>query len=116
MAYCLEYKQVAYPYSYRYLMKGETLRGRRFYEEGIGEIQGFDSIVKARKKCISLINEYIAILGVVRGGVEQLVYETVKGNFVLEDRKNGKWYRLNKDGSLGSVINNVRDLGLIRSA
>lgn len=104
MTYVIEYKQNRYPYSYRFIMKNDM------------EMQGYDSIIKARKKCISMIKDHTAILAVVRGGVEQLVYQTVKGNFVLEDRDKRKWYRLNKDGTLGSVVENVRDLGLIRSA
>ena len=103
MVYVIEYKACRYPYNYWFLRKD-------------GDYITFDSLIKARKKCISLIKDYTAILAVVRGGVEQLVYQTVKGNFVLEDRTKNKWYRLNKDGSLGSVISNIRDLGLIRSA
>lgn len=105
MTYVIEYKSARHPYGYRFLMKAN---GQEF--------QPFDSIVKARKKCIDLIKDHTAILAVVRGGVEQLVYQTRNGNFVVEDRSKDKWNYLNKDGTCGSQIKNIKNVDLIRSA
>ena len=97
--YVIEYKKMVLPYSYE-------------YDSG-----RFASVVDARKKCISLIEKRIAVLGVVRGmGKEQLVYTTVNGGYVLEDRVADKWYRLNKNGSLGAQIKRIKDVGIIQSA
>ena len=97
--YVIEYKSMVHPYSYE-------------YDSG-----RFTSVADARKKCISLIEKRIAVLGVVRGmGKEQLVYTTVNGGYVLEDRVADKWYRLNKNGSLGAQIKRIKDVGIIQSA
>lgn len=97
--YVIEYKKMVLPYSYE-------------YDSG-----RFTSVVDARKRCISLIEKRIAVLGVVRGmGKEQLVYTTVNGGYVLEDRVADKWYRLNRNGSLGAQIKRIKDVGIIQSA
>lgn len=97
--YVVEYKKMVLPYSYE-------------YDSG-----RFTSVADARKRCISLIEKRVAVLGVVRGmGKEQLVYTTVNGGYVLEDRVADKWYRLNKNGSLGTQIKRIKDVGIIQSA
>ena len=97
--YVIEYKKMVLPYSYE-------------YDSG-----RFTSVTDARKRCISLIEKRIAVLGVVRGmGKEQLVYTTVNGGYVLEDRVADKWYRLNKNGSLGAQIKRIKDVGIVQSA
>lgn len=102
MAYVIEYKTKAYPYHYVYAEKN-------------GKLESFDSIVKARKKAIAY-TDGPALLCVIRGGTEQLVYRTTHGGYVLENRDTDKWYVLKKDGILGQNIKNPKNLGLIRSA
>lgn len=107
MAYVIEYKSRMYPYSYEFLRKEN------------GTMMAYKSIIDARKKCIFLINEGVAILGVIRGlhDKEELVYATREGGFVLETRKNrgSSWCRLYKNGNVGTAIWNIREVGLIQS-
>lgn len=107
--YVIEYKSMAYPYVYEY------------YRTSNGDFRTFKSIVEARKACISLINSRKAVLAVIRGiNKEHIVYATVKGGYVLEDRQTSRnyWYRLNKNGTLGTSIahGDVKKLGIIQSA
>ena len=97
MAYVIEYKNYVTG-SYRFYSKSNDP-----YAYGTP----FDSVVSARKKCISLIENYTASLAVVRGGVEQLVYKIAGGKYIVEDRPKDKWYYLKRDGTLGSPISNV---------
>ena len=100
MAYAIEYKIAVSPYHYEY------------------DSRKFKTLVDARKRCISLIERRSAILCVIRNGVEQLVYATVRGGYVLEDRTNDKWYHLNRSGTLGTQIRKtkIKDIGIIQSA
>ena len=107
--YVIEYKSMAYPYVYEY------------YRSSSGDFRTFKSIVEARKACISLINSRKAVLAVIRGiNKEHIVYATVKGGYVLEDRQTSRnhWYHLNKNGTLGTIIayTNVMNMGIIQSA
>ena len=104
MVYVVEYKQMVMPYSYRFL-------------KGTGDnFARFESIVSARKECIRLIRRGDAVLAFVRP-VDQGVYR-VRGTdgFVLEDRPKHKWYHLNKDGTLGRPIKNIRTVPIVQSA
>lgn len=104
--YAIEYKSASYPYSYRFL------------KTNAGEFKGFDSITDARRKSIVLIQNYDAILCAIRGnGKEGLVYATRSGGYVYEDRNGNKskWYRLNKNGVLGSRITNIKSIDIITS-
>lgn len=103
--YVIEYKSMAYPYVYEY------------YRSSNGDFRKFKSIVEARKACISLINSRKAVLAVVRGiNKEYVVYATVRGGYVLEDRSSGKWYHLNKSGTLGTQIRRIENAYIIQSA
>ena len=102
MAYHIEYKTKAYPYNYVYLEKSN------------GTLESFDTLAKARKKAMAL-TQGPAILCVIRGGVEQLVYRTTLGEAVLENRDLNKWYFLKKDGTLGAQIGDRKNITLIRS-
>lgn len=103
MTYIIEYKTKAHPYHYRFLEKSN------------GDFVTFDSIFDARKKAMSLIKGP-AILCVIRGGVEQLVYTTTLGDFVLENRDTNTWYFLKQDGTLKMRIRDIKQIGLIQSA
>lgn len=98
MAYIIEYKIMVSPYSYEY------------------DSRKFKTLTDARKRCISLIERRSAVLCVIRGGKEQLVYATVRNGYVLEDRSSGKWYHLNKSGTLGTQIRRIEDAYIIQSA
>lgn len=107
--YAVEYKKMTSPYSYEY------------YRSSNGNFKLFVTIAEARKACISLISRGKAVLAVVRGNnKEQLVYATIGGGYVLEDRQVSRshWYRLNKNGTLGTGIPHadVKKLGVIQSA
>lgn len=108
MAYVIEFKSRMYPYSYE------------FERTSNGAMKSYRSIIDARKKCISLINQNVAILGVIRGlgDKEELVYTTVEGGFVLEQRTttNSHWYRLYKNGNIGTPIRNINNIGLVQSS
>lgn len=89
--YVIEYKSADYPYNYRFAKY-----------KGTDEIAVFKGIREARQSAMALIRRGNAVLCAIRGkGIEQLVYQfkDVDG-FALEDRKTGKWYKLNWDGSL----------------
>lgn len=105
--YIIEYKTYDYPYDYRYYGAPR--------DDPYGRYTPFDTLTSARKKAMALIKSHEAIVCVIRGGVEKLVYITESGNFVSEDRDTKKWYHLNKDGTLGSVISNTKHLNLIQS-
>lgn len=105
--YAVEYKKMTSPYSYEY------------YRSANGSPKIFKSISEARKACISLINRHTAVLAVVRGNnKEQLVYATLSGGYVLEDRQGSRsyWYRLNKNGTLGNAVWDIKSMGIIQSA
>ena len=105
--YAVEYKKMTSPYSYEY------------YRSANGSLKIFKSISEARKACISLINSRKAVLAVVRGNnKEQLVYATLSGGYVLEDRQGSRshWYRLNKNGTLGNAVWDTKSMGIIQSA
>ena len=99
----IEYKSTSYPYHYEYL------------RDSNGNFTKFDSITDARKKCMRLIANHTAIVAFVRPDDEG-VYMTRDGRYVLERRKIDKWNYLNKDGTCGSPIRNIRNVDLIRSA
>lgn len=98
--YYIEYKSMDFPYSYKY------------------DRQTYKTVTGVRKKCMALIDSHKAIVCVIRwaGGWENLVYITMDGKYVLEDRGNDKWYHLNKDGSLGTQIRNKKKLDIVQSA
>lgn len=107
--YVVEYKKMTSPYSYEY------------YRSANGSPKIFKSISEARKACISLINSRKAVLAVIRGiNKEHIVYATVRGGYVLEDRQTSRnyWYRLNKNGTLGTSIahTDIKSIGIIQSA
>lgn len=107
--YVIEYKKMTSPYQYEY------------YRSSNGNFKIFETITEARKACISLISRRKAVLAVVRGNnKEQLVYATLSGGYVLEDRQVSRnyWYRLNKNGTLGTGIAHadVKNIGIIQSA
>lgn len=106
--YAVEYKKMISPYSYEY------------YRSANGSPKIFKSISEARKACISLISSRKAVLAVVRGNnKEQLVYATVGGGYVLEDRQGSRsyWHRLNKNGTLGNAVyGDTKSMGIIQSA
>lgn len=113
--YVIEYKSMEYPYVYKYYYRSSNDESR------LAEFRTFKSIVEARKACVSLINSRKAVLAVVRGiNKEHIVYATVRGGYVLEDRQTSRnyWYRLNKNGTLGTSIahGDVKKLGVIQSA
>lgn len=88
MTHIIEYKSMRYPYHYEFLRKKN------------GDYAEFDTLQSARKKGIALIEDGTAVLSVIRGGVEQLVYFSDQG-YVLENRTNNTWYILDKNGKLG---------------
>lgn len=106
--YVIEYKSMISPYNYRFCRLSN------------GNLKTFKPIVEARKACISLINSREAVLAVVRGNnKEQLVYATLSGGYVLEDRQGSRsyWYRLNKNGTLGNAVyGDIKNIGIIQSA
>lgn len=99
----IEYKTASYPYHYEFLRNGNE------------DILKFVSITDARKKCMRLIANGTAIVAFVRPDTEG-VYRTREGRYVLERRDLGKWNYLNKDGTCGSPIKNIRNVNLIQSA
>ena len=105
--YTIEYKTYDYPYGYKYYGAPR--------DAPHGGCTPFDTLASARKKAMALIKSHEAIVCVIRGGVEKLVYMTEFGDFVTEDRDTKKWYHLNKDGTLGSVISNTKTLDIIQS-
>lgn len=105
--YIIEYKTYDYPYHYK--LYGASRDAP--YDASIP----FDNLVSARKKAMALIKSNEAIVCVIRGGVEKLVYITESGNFVSEDRDTKKWYHLNKDGTLGSIIKDIKKIDIIQS-
>ena len=96
--YYIEYKSMDFPYDYKY------------------DRQTYKTVTGVRKRCISLIERRSAVLCVIRGGKEQLVYATVRNGYVLEDRSSGKWYHLNKSGTLGTQIRRIENAYIIQSA
>ena len=100
--YVIEYKVARYPYHYEYL-EGKN-----------GKMIHFSSVVEARKRCINLIKNYEAVLAFVRP-VDEGVYKTRTGGYVLEKRKENTWYHLNRNGTVGSQIKNTKNLNIIQS-
>lgn len=109
--YVIEYKSMISPsYHYEYCRLSN------------GNLKTFKSIIEAREACISMISKGKAVLAVVRGlrDKEHIVYATLKGGYVLEDRQTSRnyWYRLNKNGTVGRYLSHtdVKKLGIIQSA
>jgi len=100
--YVIEYKVARYPYHYEFL------------KDRNGNMIHFSSVVEARKRCIKLIMNYEAVLAFVRS-VDEGVYKTRTGGYVLEKRKENKWYHLNKNGTIRSQIKSIKNLDIIRS-
>ena len=105
--YIIEYKTYDYPYFYKYYGASK--------DDPYGTYKTFDTLTSARKKAMALIKSHEAIVCAIRGGVEKLVYITESGNFVSEDRDTRKWYHLNKDGTLGSIIKDIKKIDIIQS-
>lgn len=101
--YVIEYKKSEPPYSYKVM-------------DGRDSNTPIDSIILARGIAINLIWRGTAIVAGVHGpGEEQMVYRTVDGKFVCENRRTKRWYVLDSKGRTSYAIKDPKRLNLIRS-